>query len=686
MNFIRLLNDVRDPSEYYFKDLSVQYLSDIKDLNIIVGANNTRKSRFIRQIINLEQKIIIKSDLDLNKVLQETHLLFSEVNDMDEKLISFVFNTPQTTDTETYTIVKEFFDKRIDASGQLNFFDIEKTVITLKEEINSLSTKDNIDAFRSLLARQTTTIKLIYRIYHSFEKSFNHYSFDTLNPSGNDGISYKLPNVTTHTYVNDYEEKLSSLKKVLDWLLAISTLEILPYHNVEMVYIPVLRGSRKLEGAGSDIFKKTIKNQYKLPDVPNFSIETGLDLYEKIEAARNGHRVDRDNFEAFEKFLSDTFFQSKEIDIIAVKSKNEKDNHVKVSIQQDNDDIAIHNLGDGVQAIIILLLPIFTANKDAWIFIDEPENNLHPGYQNILLKAISENPIIKKKELKFFINTHSNHILSEALLGTTNTEIFVFSRRDKNSSNINVFSGNEHNTLEMLGVFNTSVLISNCTIWVEGITDRLYIRAFLKALTNSKSDVFPELVEGFQYSFVEYAGNNLIHYTFDHELSNEPDRMDQQMKAYFINSSVFLLADSDFSKDPKHAFYDNIAKRRKNFEYFKTEVPEIENLIPDNILKDWLIKDINCDESEVNNMFEDHNTGLKLGAYFDKKLNYRKKPRKFMKLNEGGTLRSDYKNRLANYVHNGVSNGSITWGQLQESTILNELVERLHKFIIDKNR
>lgn len=59
MIFFRLLDKSNNPSEYYINDLKAQYLSDIKELNVIVGANNTRKSRFIRQMINTELKVLI---------------------------------------------------------------------------------------------------------------------------------------------------------------------------------------------------------------------------------------------------------------------------------------------------------------------------------------------------------------------------------------------------------------------------------------------------------------------------------------------------------------------------------------------------------------------------------------------------------------------------------------------------
>jgi len=37
-------------------------------------------------------------------------------------------------------------------------------------------------------------------------------------------------------------------------------------------------------------------------------------------------------------------------------------------------------------SIILLMFPIYTANENTWVFIDEPENHLHPGFQKIFFK------------------------------------------------------------------------------------------------------------------------------------------------------------------------------------------------------------------------------------------------------------------------------------------------------------
>jgi predicted ATP-dependent endonuclease of OLD family len=65
-------------------------------------------------------------------------------------------------------------------------------------------------------------------------------------------------------------------------------------------------------------------------------------------------------------------------------------------------------LGDGIQALIILAYRLFTAKNGSWIFIEEPEQGLHPGLQRAFLDAVAKEQEIKDKKLKIFMTTHSS--------------------------------------------------------------------------------------------------------------------------------------------------------------------------------------------------------------------------------------------------------------------------------------
>lgn len=259
MNFLRLFNNYKSPSEYYVKDRKAQYLSDIKKLNIIVGANNTRKSRFIRQVINTEFKVLIESEIDINSHFQEIENLF----DGDDRLangnffIKFTFETPPTP-TKQYNYIKSFFDKQSGIDNKLNLTDVKKIVEEIQNEISSVSLAENAVKFSETVESYKSLLNLIYQIYQQYAKSLSNYSYDTLNPTIVDGIKFNFPNIQYLDGYDDYEERVAFFAKILGWFSKIEEIKITPFHDANIIYIPVLRASRSLEGASTDTFTKTI--------------------------------------------------------------------------------------------------------------------------------------------------------------------------------------------------------------------------------------------------------------------------------------------------------------------------------------------------------------------------------------------------------------------------------------------
>src|ERR1041384_4416314 len=100
--------------------------------------------------------------------------------------------------------------------------------------------------------------------------------------------------------------------------------------------------------------------------------------------------------------------------------------------------------------------------------------------------------------------------------------IFTFRKRFDDSTHnekqaefeIENVSSGDTSCLELLGVRNSSVFLSNFTIWVEGITDRRYPAHYLKLhvdhLRGTDTSV-KDFREDLHYSFVEYGGANITH-------------------------------------------------------------------------------------------------------------------------------------------------------------------------------
>lgn len=130
----------------------------------------------------------------------------------------------------------------------------------------------------------------------------------------------------------------------------------------------------------------------------------------------------------------------------------------------------------------------------------------------------------------------------------------------------------------MLGVRNSSVFLSNCTIWVEGITDRLYIKKYLELYQKylQQNDVKSPYREDFNFSFVEYGGSNITHWTFGDET------MWEKIKASRISSKIFLIADKDSTDTNPNSEKAKRLKLLKDVlgEHFQIiEGKEIENIL-----------------------------------------------------------------------------------------------------------
>src|SRR5262249_51876978 len=146
------------------------------------------------------------------------------------------------------------------------------------------------------------------------------------------------------------------------------------------------------------------------------------------------------------------------------------------------------------------------------VCIEEPELYLHPGFQRVLLKTLAS-----FSRNIYFIATHSNHLL-DLSLDFEGVSIFTFHKELENSSQperqakftVERVSSHDHRALQLLGTRNSSVFLSNCTVWVEGITDRRFLSHYLdlyqktlRAANADKGTAQFIAEEDLHYSFVE---------------------------------------------------------------------------------------------------------------------------------------------------------------------------------------
>ncbi|MEN5309725.1 AAA family ATPase [Chryseobacterium cucumeris] len=381
--------------------------------------------------------------------------------------------------------------------------------------------------------------------------------------------------------------------------------------NPIFYYIPTLRTAHSLylenpesksvvkyEKIEDDIFLDTLRKNYYLDE--NINIFTGIHLYKDILNTRNSKRETRKKFESFERFISRNFFDGKTIDIIAEFDKDESRNGnntkeiISIHIEGEKHSRDLYNLGDGIQALIILMYKIFMAEDNSYIFIDEPEINLHPGMQRLFLEQIIVNSDLTKKNLTYFISTHSNHFL-DLTLEKDNISIYSFSSKTEDDGEkkliIKNVNAGDNDVLKNIGVNNSSVFMANSSIWVEGISDRIYIKAFLKSYCKHIGKKYPK--EDIDFAFFEYAGTNLDHYLFDDIEEDEQEEIIRGINAMSLSNRILLLADSDNvradSKKGKRLAKVENAKSNNFIPIIIRTHREIENFLPNEIWEEVLV-------------------------------------------------------------------------------------------------
>ncbi|MDE2311752.1 MAG: ATP-binding protein [Patescibacteria group bacterium] len=568
---------------------SVKTFPNVSKVNIFVGENNSGKSRFLRSLFALEkfdyqgarnEEVLLAK---LGKLITDTDRVFEETRVVEFRPVTDVY----------------------------------------REFKNSLSIgKADVDA--------------IFERYENYIQAVN-------NASGNEGMSFKGLSATTDgRYVKE------QLLKPIDTLKAANKdLFDGVYRDatINKVYIPVLRGLRNLlpdngnsvPAENADIYCQRTKKDYfnNGAGLPADGIHTGLLYYNRIRSLLLGDLSERAQIRKFESFLSANFFEGKPVALIPYEKNDSKDVlYVKIGNEKEQ---PIHMLGDGIQEIIVLSFPIFlNMDKETLFFIEEPELYIHPGLQRTFLKVCHKFP-----GHYFFITTHSNHFL-DITFDETNISIYRFVKILKETEKVeeivpeveirNVSHGDK-NTLKALGVRNSSVYLSNCTIWVEGVTDRMYIRHYLNLyfdyLRKEKNEKV-NLKEDLHYSFVEYAGSNLSHWDF-----TEPGQQFEEAKIWAerLCGKALVIADQDFGKEEKHKQMKEMLDDR----YVKLEVMEIENLVSADILKK-VIKDYEKAEPNFKQpgFTEKGYSGKKLGRFIESSLE--SKNRKGSYAEESGTV------------------------------------------------
>lgn len=504
---------------------------ELKRLNIIVGANNSGKSRFMRQFAystSNEVQMKYTTPISVLKTLENTEQFFRGLN------------------------------KDIDIGTNITAFqpyhNLESNYQRLIDRVREIKNRLENTAINSLNSYPPDYERNILQLFPRQKLNFPP--------------------------INDLEEILVSLESKKDIVYASKL------HRNNFFYIDTLRSLKNLQfiedvrALNPPLLARTNQDY----EFKKEQIISGEDFFEFLTDSLLGMPEERQRVYDYQDKLSHYFFNNQDVVIIP----NRKDNILQIKIGDDK-QFPISQLGDGLQQIIILTYKAFLTTEPSFFFIEEPEMHLHAGYVKQLMKFL-----LNETDHYYMATSHSNYLLDmineDKRIALYRVDKERVSNEEKKYETVIRRCDGDRTILQTLGVSPSSVFLANCTIWIEGITDRLYFVQYLKKYLDElkvtdeeKWEDYSRFIDGYHYAFVEYQGSNLEHWDFEVDSLEDVDSSENKgLYVLLITTSALVVADADLREKPRF----NEIEQQLGDKIVVTRGKETENSLP----KEFLIK------------------------------------------------------------------------------------------------
>lgn len=245
--------------------------------------------------------------------------------------------------------------------------------------------------------------------------------------------------------------------------------------------------------------------------------------------------------------------------------------------------VPLSKTGSGLKTIVLVLLNLIVLPEikgykgyNKICGFEELENNLHPALQRRLFDYIYQYAV--ENDTIVFLTTHS-HIAINAFFDKEKAALYHVIKED-GKAGIKCIESHIDKTeiLDDLDVKASDILQSNGIIWVEGPSDRIYIKRWMELFTDNK------YVEGRDYQFLYYGGRLLSQYSADEET--------ELVNIITTNRNAAIVIDSDkrYANTPLNNTKQRIIAEFSKLNMFSwvTKGKEIENYLPKDALEQML--------------------------------------------------------------------------------------------------
>lgn len=240
-----------------------------------------------------------------------------------------------------------------------------------------------------------------------------------------------------------------------------------------------------------------------------------------------------------------------------------------IHVTQGGHTLPIENVGTGVHEVVIIAAAA-TVTQNSILCIEEPEVHLHPVLQRKLLRYLESST-----SNQYFIATHSAHML-DSQIGS----IFHVTRADGISSVRYAGAARDKSAVcADLGYRPSDLVQTNAVLWVEGPSDRIYLKHWIEQLAPGR------FIEGTHYSIMFYGGALLS------ALSPlDAEEVEEFISLRNLNRYMMVLIDSDkkSSRTPlnesKQRVIADLGKDPSTGMAWVTAGYTVENYVPEQVL------------------------------------------------------------------------------------------------------